>query len=481
MSDRFPARPGPAADVAEAFARVVEAALARAAGAPDAAAFHRAPPGAFDALPALGPTGRPVEQVAQELLDRVLPYAMSTDHRRFFAFIPSPASPLSWLGELLTAVHNAHAGAAVQSEGATAIERRLISFLCKAAGLPSGAGGLFVSGGSMANLTALTAARDRLLGEDERELGVAYLGEGAHASIAKALRIIGVADRRVRIVASDRLGRLDAGDLTAAVAADRAAGLRPFVVVATAGATNTGAIDPLDAVADVCAAERLWMHVDGAYGASALLSPAHRGLLRGIGRADSLTWDAHKWLFQTYGCGAVLVRDRSALADAFRMGADYLRDGDAPDGEPNAWDLGPELTRPARATKLWLTLQTLGLDAVGAAIARGIAAAETAERAVRATPDWRIVSEARLAIVCFRYAPPGVAEAEADALNRAIAKAMLEDGFAVVGATRVEGRAAIRMCTINPATTDEDLSGTVDRLDAFARALLPAFRLQATG
>ncbi|QZO02307.1 hypothetical protein K6K41_08825 [Chenggangzhangella methanolivorans] len=292
-----------------------------------------------------------------------------------------------------------------------------------------------------------------------------------HSSVAKSLRIAGFLSRQIRVVPTDAGRRLDVAALAGAVADDRAAGQKPFAVVASAGTTNTGAIDPLAEIAALCAREALWMHVDGAFGASALLSPAHRGLLAGIERADSIAWDAHKWLFQTYGCGMTLVRDAAVLAPSFALASDYLRDGAAEGAEPNYWDLGPELTRPARAVRLWLTFQAMGREGLGAAIAHGFALAETAERLVRAMDGWRLVSPAQMAITAFRYAPEGLAPEAADAVNASAARRLMDEGFAVVGTTRLDGRLTIRMCTINPATSEDDLKATLERLDGVAQEI----------
>lgn len=457
-------------DLAAAFRLAVDHALGHASRGADAPAFRRSDPGALDGLSIIPAVGRPLETALRELIANAAPFGMDTGHPRFFAFIPSPASPAAWLGDLVAAVHNRHAGSAVQAEGAAAIERGLIRFLCEAAGFPDGSGGLFVSGGSMANLAGLCVARDAKLAEDERPRGTVYLTRETHASVARALRILGLPDNRIRVVAVDAAGQMDVAALSEAIAADRASGLKPFAIAASAGATNTGAIDPLNDLADLCEAEGLWLHVDGAYGASALLSPAHKDLLAGVERADSLAWDAHKWLFQTYGCGAVLLRDRSLMPKSFALSSDYLRDG-VEGLEPNFWDMGPELTRPDRGARLWLTLQTMGREGMARAISHGFALAETAEREVRAMADWEVCSPARMAIVCFRYAPEGLASERADAANAAAARRLMDEGFAVVGTTRLDGRVAIRLCTINPATSPRDIRETLAKLDEAAREI----------
>ena len=245
--------------------------------------------------------GRPLDDVLDELIRDVLPCRGRMDHRRFLAHVPGPASPLSMLGELLTAVHNPHAGNRHLCSGPAAFEAALIDWLARQLGLPVSAGGLFVSGGSMANLSALAVARDQRLAPAERHLGVAYVCDQTHASIAKALRLLGFMPAQIRCVPSDDAFRFDVARLAAQIIADRGAGLRPFVVIASAGSTNTGAIDPLPSLHALAAREGMWLHVDGAFGASAALVPSLRPLLAGIEQADSVAWDAHKWLFQTYG------------------------------------------------------------------------------------------------------------------------------------------------------------------------------------
>ncbi|GLK68745.1 pyridoxal phosphate-dependent decarboxylase family protein [Hansschlegelia plantiphila] len=414
-------------------------------------------------------TPTPLAEAVEELLSEILPRAARADHPRAFGFVPAPASPISRLGDLLTSAFNPHAGAWPQAAGPLSVERALIRWMASAAGLPVTAGGLFVSGGSSANLTALVAAREDKLPEGRLRDGVAYVSGETHASVQKALRVIGVAADRVRVVATDDRLAMDVGELARAIAADRAAGLIPFVAVATAGSTRAGAVDPLPEIADICARENVWMHVDGAFGASALLSPAHRGLLEGIGRADSLAWDAHKWLFQTYGCGALLVRDEAALRRAFVIGPDYLQDAEPDEGDVNFWDLGPEMTRPARALKLWLTLRTMGADAMGEAVAHGFRLAEWAEDEISGTPGWRVLSPARMAIVTFRFEEDGLDAETLDAVNRAAARRLLEDGFAMVGTTWISGVLGLRICALHPEATERDMRETVRRLDRFAR------------
>jgi glutamate/tyrosine decarboxylase-like PLP-dependent enzyme len=259
-------------------------------------------------------------------------------------------------------------------------------------------------------------------------------------------------EREVRVLPSDEAFQLRPADVASAVAVDRAAGLTPFAVVATAGTTNTGAIDPLGELAELCAAEGLWFHVDGAYGAAAAL--ADPGLFDGMGRADSLVVDPHKWLFQPYEAGAVLVRWPGLLEQTFSLSGEYLRDTFW--GEVNFRDRGIQLTRGTRALKLWLSVQVFGLTAFRGAVAHGVALAEHAESVLRSRPGWEVVTPASLGIVCFTRV--GVDDSAVEA-------AMVEEGFATPSTTVLRGQTVLRFCTINPRTTFEDIEETIVRME----------------
>ena len=413
--------------------------------------------------------GRPVKEVFEEMERDVYANQSLVQHPRCFACVPSPVSLFSWMGDIMTNAYDPHAGSWLNASGAGCIEQETIRWMCGLAGYPETAGGLFVPGGSMANLTALTAARDAKLTYSDRELGVAYVSDQTHSSVAKGLHIIGFRPDQVRSIPSDSAFRMKVPELRAAIEADLAAGRKPFAVIATAGTTNTGSIDPLEEIAGICETFGLWMHVDGAYGASVLVSHTHRGLLKGIERSNSLSWDAHKWLMQTYGCSAVLVRDPRYLARTFAVHPEYLKDASVGEGEVNFWDLGPELTRPARSLKLWITLQVMGSDAMSAMIDHGYELAETAEETLRSLPDWEIVSPAAQAVINFRYAPAGMSGRALDELNQRISREICASGFAQVLTTELNGKKVLRICALNPATTREDMVETVKLLDRCAR------------
>ena len=415
--------------------------------------------------------GRPVSEVYTEMLNDVYSDSPLPQHPRSFACVPSTASLLSWLGDIMTGAFNPHASCRFNAPAADIIENKLLRWMGDLAGYPESSGGIFVSGGSIANLTALTAARDTMLSVPERSRAVVYVSDQTHSSVAKGLLIIGFAREQIRVIPSDKNYCLDTIALRDALAEDLKAGRKPFAVVASAGTTNTGSVDPLKEIAAICRSHNMWMHVDGAYGASALLSEKQRQALAGIELSDSISWDAHKWMLQTYGCSVVLVRDRACLARSFAAHPEYLKDAQSSPDSIEFWDLGPELTRSARALKLWLTLQVLGSRNMGLAVDHGCKMAELAEALIRRQEGFEIVSGAHLGIVNFRYTGAGsLSDREADLINQEIAARVTGSGFAQIFTTELSGRKVLRMCTINPQTTEEDISATVKMLAAAAPA-----------
>jgi len=282
----------------------------------------------------------------------------------------------------------------------------------------------------------------------------------------------------LRTVETDEALCLSIEALERVVAEDLAAGRRPFCVVANAGTTNTGAVDPLGQVADLCAAHGMWMHVDGAYGAAAVLTPAGKGVLAGMERADSITFDPHKWLFQPFEIGCVLVRDLRHLRQAFGVHDDdhgeYLEDVGRLAGEEMIfYEIGVQLSRSFRALKLWMTLRVFGVRAMRAAIARGIVLAEETERLLRADPRYEVVTPAQLGIVTFVPRSEGLTLAEESAWIQRIVDAVLADGYAMMTSTTVFGRNVLRMCLINPKTTEEDVQRTLALVAEIAATLAP--------
>ena len=433
----------------------------------------------LDAQPPIRPAGRAALEAAvgecpagpsdplvalDELLG-ILAYGQLATHPRFFARVSSPSNPVSAVADFAAAGTNAFAGSWTGGAGATVVELTVVGWLAGWMGLPPETEGTMVSGGSVGTLTALAAAAADRLPAGRRDGATGYTSAHGHASVQRAWRVLGLDPGNLRVLDTDGHGRLAAETVAAAVAADRAAGLAPFAVNATAGSTSTGSVDDLEGLAELCARERLWLHVDAAYGGPARLCDAGRAALAGIERADSLVLDPHKWLFQPYEAGCVLIRHPGLLERAFSLeGAAYLRDTTGE--EVQLRNRGLQLTRGSRALKLWLSLRVFGLDAFRAAVAHGIALAEHAERTLRERNGWEVVSPAQLGMICFRRTLPE----DSDALNDRLVAAAVEDGFAAPSTTVLGGRTAIHMCTINPRTTFADVERTIERLEQLAAA-----------
>jgi aromatic-L-amino-acid/L-tryptophan decarboxylase len=273
--------------------------------------------------------------------------------------------------------------------------------------------------------------------------------------------VVGFSREQFRKIPSDDRFRLPLASLREAIRADQKAGLRPFCVVANAGTTNTGAVDPLSGLVDLCAVEGLWLHADGAYGAAAVICERGREKLTGLDRVDSLSLDPHKWLFQPFECGCVLVRDAAHLKSAFQLMPEYMRDVHRNIAEINPADYGIQLSRGFRALKVWLSMNTFGLAAFRDAITRGFELAEFAEKELRGRRHCEILSRAEMGIVAFRFG-------KHDALQTKLVDLMLQDGFAFLTSTTLKGTTALRLCTINPRTTEQDIIETIDRLEKFA-------------
>jgi aromatic-L-amino-acid/L-tryptophan decarboxylase len=405
--------------------------------------------------------GTPYHLLFDQLERDIFPSTMHVNHPRFFAFVPGPGNYVSVMAEALAAGYNVFSGTWLGGSAAEAVETVTIDWLRQLCGFPEGCKGLFVSGGTMANLTALTVARHVIL-SDHLERAVVYLSDQAHSSLEKALRVVGFLPNQIRRLSADDDYRLAPNDVAAVIAQDRAAGKRPFCLIATAGTTNTGAIDPLQPLREICDREHIWLHVDGAYGAAAVLCDQGRALLDGLALADSLSLDPHKWLFQPFETGCVLVRKGTHLRNTFQILPDYLQDVHRNQEEINFTDLGIQLTRSFRALKLWLSFKVFGIAAFRAAIVRGFRLAEFAETRLREMPDWEIVTPAQMAIICFRHRRSG------DEAHASLVDAMLKDGFALATSTVLRGRTVLRMCTINPRTTESDIELTLEKLDSLA-------------
>jgi len=413
--------------------------------------------------------------VLEQFERQVLTTIDHLDHPRFFAYIPSSSNFVGAMADTLASGYNIFNALYPLGTGAAVVERATINWLRQLCGMPEAAGGLFVSGGSVANLTGLAVARQIQLDGDMSE-AVVYCSDQAHFVISRGLRILGFAPEQLREIQSDADFRLPVAALERAIAEDRAAGKRPFCIAATAGTTNTGAVDPLNQLADLCEREGLWLHVDGAYGASACLTQYRKQALAGMERAHSLAWDAHKWMFQPVECSAILVRDRHWLSDTFKDTAHFLSDAEAHSKEEVGQELnfmyqGIQLTRYFRALKFWMSLKVFGLSALRQAIERGFELAELAESLLRDAGRWTIVTPAQMAIVTFQYQPADGDEALANRVTAELQGAMAANGFAFASTTQLNEQTVMRLVTNNPRTTPSDLRQTVQIMGRLAADL----------
>ncbi|MEX2465469.1 MAG: aminotransferase class I/II-fold pyridoxal phosphate-dependent enzyme [Gemmatimonadota bacterium] len=475
----------------ELASRVTRLTVDRIHRLPDEAAWKGATRRELD--PSLaGPApehGRSPEEVVEHVARDVLPFAARVDHPRFFAFVPSSATWPGVLADFMSAGHNIFQGTWLGSSGPSALELVVIDWFREWIGYPAGAGGLFTSGGSAASLDAFVAAREAA-GAPER--ATVYMSDQSHTALIRAARIVGVRAEHIRMIPSDARFRIDIEALRRAVADDRAAGRNPIAICANAGTTNTGAVDPLDELADLCEELGVWLHVDGAYGAFAVLTERGKTLFQGLERADSIAMDAHKWLYQPFEAGCLMVRDVTTLDRAFSVRPEYLQDADWGAEHPNFGDRGLQLTRSFRALKVWMSVQTFGLGAFRRAIDRTLDLAEQADRFIRNSDVLELLNPASLGIVCFRVRARGPAaggaerevgreadlEAEPDAalerLNERVQAEVVASGFAMMSSTRLRGVYALRFCILNHTTTWDDVRRTLEMIETLGRDAVAA-------
>jgi len=416
----------------------------------------------------------PFDELLRELQTDVFPYAAREPHPRFMAYVPgSPTFP-AVLGDWLATGYNFFVGVWPVAEGPNAIELAVLEWFRQWVGMPAGTGGLLTNGGSGATLTAIIAARHAVVGDDASRLPrlTLYASDQAHSAALRAAWIAGVPRSQVRVLASDDQYRLRGTDVRAAIAADRAAGLIPLAVVASAGTTNTGAVDSFDELADLCEAEGVWLHADAAYGGFAALTDRGARLLSGLGRCDSVALDPHKWLFVPFECGSLLVREPERLRAAFQVLPDYLRDVAAGQDGVNFADYGEQLTRQSRALKVWIGVRYFGVAAIRAEIDRAMDLAIYAERLVRANAILEVLSPACLGVVCFRAHPPGLDDPAAlDALNERVNSALSASGRFMISSTRLRGTYALRVCVLSFRTTEDDVCELIKELSAISHRL----------
>jgi len=414
--------------------------------------------------------GQDPDVVLQRVMEDVLPMAGRIDHPRFFAFIPSSPTWPSVLGDMLATGFNIFQGTWLESAGPSQVELVVMDWFRDWLGFPREGGGILTSGGSAANLVALVTARE-WAGNPQNP--VLYVSDQGHSSLERAARIMGIPLGNVRKVPTDETFRIDVGLLRDAVRKDRAAGMDPLCVCANAGATNTGAIDPLDSIARLAREENLWFHVDAAYGGFAILAPGEREAFQGIEKADSVTLDPHKWLFQPYEIGCLLVRDTGVLEDAFRILPEYLQDVALGKEQVNFADRGIQLTRGFRALKVWMSIQILGMGAFREGIQAAVDHAREAEMYIDRSPNLEMMGPSSLGIVCFRFRHPDGdwTPEELEELNLGIQEEIVESGLAMMSSTRLRSEFSLRLSILNYRSTWQDVQGTLEAVEAIGLRL----------
>jgi glutamate/tyrosine decarboxylase-like PLP-dependent enzyme len=428
---------------------------------------------------ALPTSGESTEAIYEQYQRHVLPFLIGNAHPRFWGWVTGNGTPFGMLADMLASGTNALAAFGDQS--ATHLERQVIGWFTTLLGLPAGSGGLLVSSGSTANLTGLTTARDAMAPEVLRDGGasapggpyVVYASSEVHNSVDKAVGILGLGRRNLRRIETDDDYRIVPAALERAIAEDREAGRRPICIIGTAGTVNTGAIDDLNELARIARGERLWFHVDGAFGASLAVSHKLRHLLSGIEHADSIAFDFHKWFYVPYDVGCVLVRDEARLRDSFAQPASYLAalDRGVVGGGVSYGSLGADLSRRFRALKVWMSFKEHGADRYGEQIEQNVAQARYLAGLIDREPELELAAPVPLNIVCFRYVGSRDSRVDQNAVNREVLMRVQERGIAVPSSTVLDGRFAIRVAITNHRSRQSDFDMLVAAVLEIGRAI----------
>ncbi len=423
-------------------------------------------------------TGIGLEAAYEQVLKHIVPYPTGNIHPRFWSWVGGTGTPQAWLADIVISALNA-CNLGFDEVAPTYVELQLIDWLKALFGMPDQTSGLIVSGGSMANLVGLTVARNALAGYDLRERGVDpmraslvfYASTETHSSVRKAIELLGLGTRALRLIPVGADFTIDVEQLEGAIAEDRFAGRRPAGIIANAGTVNTGAIDPLEALADLCAEQGLWLHVDGAFGAMARVSRLARDQVRGLERADSLAFDLHKWMYQQYDIGCALVRHPIAHHDSFNVTPSYLKkmERGLASGPTDFSAYGVQLSRSAKALRAWLTIRAEGIGKFRDLVDQNIRQARYLAALVEADPHLELLAPTALNIVNFRYVHPRLSGAELNELNRKLLMALHTRGIATPSSTEIDRRFSIRVAICNHRSRRADFEALIDSVVEIGR------------
>ena len=416
-------------------------------------------------------SGTPAAEVLGELFERYIPKGFNTAGPGYLAYIPGGGIPSSAVASLISESVNRYMGVWTAAPALAQIEAQVVRWFAEIVGYPEGAGGVLTTGGSLANFAAVVAARQRQLGEDPSG-GVVYVSNQGHHSLQKAASLAGIPSAHVRSIPVDDLYRIRVDALAEAVDRDRAAGLLPFLVCGSAGTTNTGAIDDLEALADFASERDLWFHVDAAYGGFFCLTQRGRGLMSGMNRADSITLDPHKGLFLPYGTGCILARDPADLRAAHCVEAEYLPQMREEPEFVDFCDISPELSRGFRGLKVWLPLRLHGVGPFRANLEEKMDLARWACAELREVPGLEIVAEPELSLLAFRLVVDGLTEDETETLNQELLRRVNARRRVYLTTTRLDGRLVLRICVLSFRTHMDRVRECVEALREDAGALL---------
>ena len=416
--------------------------------------------------------GRPVDELLELLFERAIPRSYNTPGPGYLAYIPGGGLLHSAVADLIADTTNRYMGVFYAAPALAQLEANVVAWFGRIVGYPETARGILTSGGSLANWTALVTARRERLPENFLD-GVLYASDQTHHAVAKAALLAGFPAANVRRIPTDSSFRLSPDAVREAVAGDRAAGLRPFCIVANAGTTNSGAVDPLDELADLAAEEDLWLHVDAAYGGFFALTERGRRIMAGLERSDSVVLDPHKGLFLPYGTGALLVRDGDALRRAHTLGADYLPPDQTDPDLVDFHQISPELSRPFRGLRVWLPVKMHGIGPFREALDEKLDLTLRAADRVREIEDMEILAEPRLSLFAFRWKPPGeeLSEDELNRLNRELLERINDRKRVHLTGTRLHGRFALRICVLSVRTHRERVEMAVEDIRAAVREM----------